>query len=220
MSAAGPVISKLRAQGDPRNVAGMARFGIRSRGEVLGVGVTELRRIARPHRGDHRLAEELWASGIHEARILAALVDDPAQVTRSQMNRWAGECDNWAATDACCWALFDRSAFAEEKARQWTRRRGEFVKRCGFVLMAGMAMHRKELPDEVFLGFLPIIAREAGDDRNFVRKAANWALRQIGKRNGALRRAAIAAAEEISRQPHRSARWIAADALRELRRTR
>ena len=134
------------------------------------------------------------------------------------MERWARDCDNWAATDACCCVLFDRTPFAIEKAHAWSTRRAEYVKRCGFVLMAGLAVHRKELPDEVFLGFLPVIAREAGDGRNFVKKAVNWALRQIGKRNPRLGRAAIRCARRIHRIDAPSARWIAADALRELNR--
>jgi len=139
-------------------------------------------------------------------------------VTRGQMERWARDCDNWGVTDACCGVLFDRTPFAIEKAHAWSRRRAEYVKRCGFVLMAGMAVHRKELPDDVFLDFLPVIARESTDGRNFVRKAVNWALRQIGKRNPRLRRAAIAAARRIHRLDSPAARWVAADALRELRR--
>ena len=139
---------------------------------------------------------------------------------RSGEVRWSDgwrDCDNWAVTDACCCVLFDRTPFAIEKAQVWSGRRAEFVKRAGFVLMAGLAVHPKELPDEVFLGFLPLIRREAVDGRNFVRKAVNWALRQIGKRNPRLRRAAIAGAEEIRKLDSPSARWIAADALRELR---
>jgi len=146
------------------------------------------------------------------------LVDDPGQVTRGQMERWASVCDNWAVTDACCCVLFDRTPFAIEKAFAWSRRRTEFVKRCGFVLMAGLAVHRKELPDRIFLRFLPVIQRGAADERNFVKKAVNWALRQIGKRNARLRRAAIATAKKIRRVDSAAARWIAADALRELQR--
>jgi len=193
----------------------MRRFGIKPTGEQLGVTVATLRALARRHRRNHALALKLWESGILEARILAALVDDPALVTRSQMERWARQCDNWAVTDACCCCLFDRTGFAEEKAHAWSRRRAEFVKRSGFVLMAGMTVHRKELPDSLFLGFLSDIRREAGDDRNFVRKAVNWALRQIGKRNPRLLRAATAEAKRIRLLPFRSAQWIAADALRE-----
>jgi 3-methyladenine DNA glycosylase AlkD len=153
---------------------------------------------------------------VHEARIIATLIDDPRQVTRRQMERWIRDCDNWAVTDACCCVLFDRTPVAIEKARQWTTRKAEYVKRGGYALMAGLAVHRKELPDAVFLEFLPVIRREATDERNFVKKAVNWALRQIGKRNPRLRRAAIAAAKDIRKLDSRSARWIAADALREL----
>ena len=212
------IIADLRSRRNARNVAGMRRFGIVSQSEQLGISVSTLRQLARPHRRNHALALELWESGIFEARVLAALVDDPARVTRSQMERWARQCDNWALTDACCCCLFDRTGFAEAKAYAWSRRKAEFVKRSGFVLMAGMAVHRKELPDKFFLGFLPVITREAADGRNFVRKAVNWALRQIGKRNPRLRRAAIAEGKRIRRIGSRAARWIAADALRELQR--
>jgi 3-methyladenine DNA glycosylase AlkD len=211
------IIAHLRSLRNERDIAGQLRFGIAPRGEHLGIRAPVLRTLARQHRRDHGLALELWASGIHEARVLAALIDDPKQVTRGQMERWARECDNWGATDACCGVLFDRTPFAIEKALTWSRRRAEFVKRCGFVLMAGLAVHRKELPDEVFLQFLPVIARESTDSRNFVKKAVNWALRQIGKRNPRLRRAAIAEAQRIVLIDSPAARWIARDALRELR---
>jgi 3-methyladenine DNA glycosylase AlkD len=134
------------------------------------------------------------------------------------MDRWVRDCDNWGLTDALCFGLFDRTPHAEGKAHEWSRSRQEFVKRSAFALMAGMAVHRKELGDEVFLRFLPVIAREAADERNFVKKAVNWALRQIGKRNPRLRAAASAAAGRIARIDSRSARWIARDALRELAR--
>ncbi len=132
------------------------------------------------------------------------------------MERWVRSCDNWAQTDACAF-LFDRTEFAEEKARAWSNRNAEFVKRSGFALMAGLAVHRKELPDRVFLRFLPVIAREAADGRNFVKKAVNWALRQIGKRNPRLRRAAVAEAKRILKLDSTAARWIARDALREFK---
>lgn len=193
----------------------MRRFAIASRHELLGIGATELRRLGRQHRRDHALALELWASGIHEGMILATIVDDPREVTRGQMERWVRDCDNWAQTDACAF-LFDRTAFAAEKAHAWSRRKAEFVKRTGFALMAGMAVHRKELPDVVFRRFLPVIRGAAADERNFVKKAVNWALRQIGKRNPRLHRAAVAEAGRIVRLDSRSARWIARDALREL----
>ena len=182
---------------------------------MLGIPAPVLRAIAREHRRDHALALALWNSGIHDVRALATLIDDPRQITRRQMNAWVRDVDNWAVTDAVAF-LFDRTAFAEATAHAWSRRTREFEKRAAFSIMAGMAVHRKELPDAVFLGFLPVIAREARDERNFVRKAVNWALRQIGKRNPRLRRAAIAEAKRIHRLDSRAARWIASDALREL----
>ena len=154
-------------------------------------------------------------SGILEAMILATIIDDPKQVTRGQAERWVRACDNWAQTDACAF-LFDRTEFAEEKAHAWAARKSECVKRTGFALMAGMTVHRKELPDEIFLRFLPVIRREATDERNYVRKAVNWALRQIGKRNPRLRHAAITEAKRILKLDTKAARWIARDALREL----
>ena len=216
MTTAAIIVAHLRRRRRPRDIEGQRRYGIAPQGEHLGIRAPVLRNIARQHRRDHALALALWSTAVHEARIIATLIDDPRQVTRRQMERWIRDCDNWAATDACCCVLFDRTPFAIEKARQWTARKAEYVKRAGFVLMAGLAVHRKELPDAVFLEFLPVIHREAADERNFVKKAVNWALRQIGKRNSRLRRAAVAAAKDIRKLDSRSARWIAADALREL----
>lgn len=217
MSTAARVMRELRAQRNEVNVAGQRRFGIVSSSQMLGISAPILRGIARRHRRDHALALELWATGVHDARGLATLIDDPKQVTRGQMERWVRDLDNWAITDAAAF-LFDRTPFAIEKATAWSSRKREYVKRAAFSIVAGMAVHRKELPDEVFLGFLPIISRESTDDRNFVRKAVNWALRQIGKRNPRLRRAAIAEAKKIRSLDSRAARWIASDALRELTR--
>ncbi|MSU50000.1 MAG: DNA alkylation repair protein [Opitutus sp.] len=211
------IIIALRVQGNPRNVEGQQRYGIRSTAEQLGIATPVLRGIARQHRREHALAGELWATGIHDARILATLIADPRKITRGEAERWVRACDNWALTDALAF-LLDRTDFAEMKAHAWSSRKGEFVKRTGFALMAGMAIHRKELPDEVFLRMLPVIARESTDERNFVKKAVNWALRQIGKRNPRLRRAAVAEANRIRKFDSRAARWIAADALRELAR--
>jgi 3-methyladenine DNA glycosylase AlkD len=213
--AARKIVAHLRSLRNERNIEGMKRFGIVSAWEQLGIGATRLRKLGRAHRRDHALALELWRSGIFEAMGLATIIDDPRQVTRAQAGRWVKDCDNWALTDACAF-LFDRTEFAEEKAHAWSARRAEFAKRTGFALMAGMAVHRKELPDEVFLHFLPVIRREAADGRNFVKKAVNWALRGIGKRNPRLRRAAIAEAKRILKIDAPSARWIARDALREL----
>ncbi len=210
------LVAHLRSLRSGANAAGQRRFGIAPRGEHLGIAIPVLRQIARDHRRDHALALGLWASGIHEARILAAYVDDPERVTGRQMDAWARDFDSWDVCDQVCGNLFDRTPHAPAKAEAWSARRAEFVKRAGFTLMACLAWHRDDLPDRLFLGFLPLIRREAADGRNFVRKAANWALRQIGKRSPALRRAAVAEARRIRRIDAASARWIAADALREL----
>jgi 3-methyladenine DNA glycosylase AlkD len=194
----------------------MARFGIRSK-KVYGVGVTPLRSLAKKIRPDHRLAEALWNSGYLEARILAALIDDPGMVTSRQMDRWAAVFDNWAVCDACCSVLFDKTPFAYAKARDWSRRKPEFVKRAGYVMMAVLAVHDKKAPDQVFLNYFPLIRRGAMDDRNFVKKAVNWALRQIGKRNRNLNRQALHLATDIQQLDSSAARWIATDAIRELR---
>lgn len=215
-SGAPGVIARLRSLGSRRNAAGQRRFGITPRTELLGIPIPVLRRIARAHRGDHGLALALWASGVHEARILAAYVDDPARVSARQMDAWARGFDSWDVCDQVCGNLFDRTARAQAKAAEWSRRRATFVKRAGFSMMACLALHRGDLPERVFLGFLPMIRREADDGRNFVFKAANWALRQIGKRSPRLRRAAVAEARRIARLDSPSARWIASDALREL----
>jgi 3-methyladenine DNA glycosylase AlkD len=193
----------------------MARFGINPT-HTLGISIPVLRRIAGEIGTDHRLAQALWASGVHEARILAGFIDDPARVTPTQMNRWAAAFDSWDVCDQVCSSLFDRTPFAFQKAIEWTRRREEFVRRAGFVLMAALAVHDRQAPDEPFERFLRIIARGSADERNFVKKAVNWALRQIGKRNRRLNRKAIAQAKVIQQMPSRAARWIAADAVREL----
>lgn len=194
----------------------MARFGIATWRALGGSNVPYLRTLAKRIGRDHRLAAQLWRSKIHEARILAALVDDPAQVTEGQMEAWAADFDSWDVVDNCCGSLFDKTPFAWRKAEEWSAREQEFVKRAGFALMAYLAVHDKEAPDQAFQRFLPLIEREAGDRRNYARKAVNWALRQIGKRNLALNRKAIATARRIHRTGPRAARWVASDALREL----
>ena len=209
------ILKKLKSMGSARNVAGMARYGISTEG-TLGISLPVLRKMSREIGWDHKLAQALWVSGIHEARILAGLVDEPASVTERQMERWALDFDSWDVCDLVCSNLFDRTPWAYRKAHEWSARKETFVKRAGFVLMAALSVHDKTAPDAAFTQFLPVIRREAGDDRNFVKKAVNWALRQIGKRNPALNRAAVRAARGIQRLDTRSARWIAADALREL----
>ncbi len=216
MSSIDKLIAELEAQANPANVAGMARFGINPR-NTLGVTMPVLRTMARRHRRDHELARQLWSTGIHEARILATLVDDPARVTRGQMNRWARDLDSWDTCDAACHNLFRYTPLAFDQAARWAAAKGEFVRRAGFSLMAGLAVKAKDASDAQFEAFFPLILEAATDNRNFVRKAVNWAVRQIGKRNRQLRVQAIALAEEIRQMDSPSARWIAADALRELR---
>lgn len=210
------VIERLEALADPMAVENMARYGVRG---VKGYNVAapHLKRIAKEIGKDHALAQELWASGILDARVIAAAVDDPRLVTEEQMEGWVRDFDNWAVCDACCSYLFDKTPFAYQKAVEWSEREEEYVKRAGFVMMAVLAVHDKKADDERFLGFLPIIKREALDVRNFVKKAVNWALRQIGKRNLSLNRAAVETAEEIHATGAPSAKWIASDALKELR---
>lgn len=209
------IVGRLRAMSNPSNVEGMARFGINSQ-NTLGVSVPAVRALAKEIGRDHILALDLWKSGIHEARLLASFIDEPALVTESQADRWARDFDSWDVCDQVCSNLFDKTPFASAKAREWSRREEEFVKRAAFVLMAALAVHDKKADDKLFESFLPIIKRESFDERNFVRKAVNWALRQIGKRNASLNRSAIRKANEILKLESRSAKWIASDALREL----
>jgi 3-methyladenine DNA glycosylase AlkD len=211
------VIEELRSRANARDLEGMARFGIDTSSALGGSSMPYLRWLAKRLGKDHALAAELWKSGIHEARLLAAMVDDPAQVTEQQMEEWAAEFDSWDIVDGVCGTLFDRTPFAYRKAVEWSSREEEFVKRAAFSLMAMLAVNDKKAPHSSFEPFLPIIEREAGDRRNFVRKAVNWALRQIGKRNPALNAVAIASAERIQRSGVRPAKWVASDALRELR---
>jgi len=211
------VLALLESMADPTNVAGMARFGITPRTRVLGISMPALRLLAKDLGTDHRLASGLWRSGIHEARVVATMVEDPARVTEAQADRWVRSLDSWDVCDQLCSNLLSRTPFAFASAREWAGRTREFEKRAGFALMAALAVHAKDASDRAFERFLPLIAREATDDRNFVRKAVNWALRQIGKRNERLHAEAIATAERIARMDARSARWIASDALRELR---
>lgn len=209
------VIRTLKSKRNPRNIAGMARFGINPE-NTLGISVVELRKLGKQIGTDHALALKLWLSGIHEARILASIVDDPSKVTEAQTECWVRAFDSWDVCDQVCGNLFWQMPFAPRQALEWSKREREFEKRAGFALMAYLAWHDREARDAAFERFLPAIVRGARDERNFVRKAVNWALRQIGKRNARLNRAAIRTARVIARQESRTARWVAADALREL----
>ena len=209
------VLKKLKSLANPESVKGMARFGIKSE-NAYGISIPNLRKLAKQIGKNQALALQLWSSGVHEARILAGMVDDPEQVTESQMEHWVNDFDSWDVCDQCCSNLFDKTVFAYLKAIEWSERKEEFVKRAGFVLMAVLAVHDKAADDDQFAQFFPIIKREATDERNFVKKAVNWALRQIGKRNRVLNQAAIDVGQEIKTIDSKAARWIAGDALREL----
>ncbi len=209
------IINRLKKYSVPKNREGMARFGIEVK-YALGVSVPNLRKTAKEIGKDHKLAQELWGTKIHEARILAGMIDDPKLVTEKQMESWVSEFNSWDLCDQCCMNLFDRTPLAYKKASEWSKRKEEFVKRAGFALMAVLAFHDKKAKDEVFIKFLPIIKKESTDQRNFVKKAVNWALRQIGKRNLNLNKEAIKTAKEIQRIDSKAAKWIAADTLREL----
>jgi 3-methyladenine DNA glycosylase AlkD len=209
------ILKQLKSLGNPAAAEGMARYGINTE-HAYGVSIPNLRKIARKI-GKHRpLAEALWSSGIHEARILAGMVYPPLEITGRQMEEWVRDFNSWDLCDQCCNNLFRKAVDAHEKAVEWSSRDEEFVKRAGFVLMACLAVHDKKAADAEFLEFLPIIKREAVDSRNFVKKAVNWALRQIGKRNLRLNQAAIVTANEINEMNSAAAKWIAADAVREL----
>jgi 3-methyladenine DNA glycosylase AlkD len=200
---------------DPARLEGMARYGIDT-SRAIGVSVTELRAVAKDVGRDHELAASLWATGIHEARMLATLVDEPDRVTEAQMDAWIAEVDSWDLCDGACGNLFDRTPFWRAKAVEWAAREPEFEMRAGFALMAWAAVHRKDEPDATFAAFLPTIEARSTDDRPYVRKAVNWALRQIGKRSAGLHAQALGAARRIGDVDARSARWIASDAIREL----
>jgi 3-methyladenine DNA glycosylase AlkD len=209
------VLEKLKSKARPDQLEGMARYGMVSEGR-LGLSIPELRKMAKEIGKDHKLALELWASGLQEARILAAMIDRPEEVTEEQMERWVRDIDSWDVCDQVCMNLFERVPFARRKISEWARREEEFVKRTAYSLIACLAWHDKKATDEDLMEYLPIIKDGAMDERNFVKKAVNWALRSIGKRNANLNRAAMETAKEIQQMDSRAARWVAADALREL----
>lgn len=215
------IITLLKSKANSENVKGMARFGINTK-NTLGISVPFLRKLAKELKQNypssnaiHLLAQELWASGIHEARLLAGFIDSPKYVTQLQMDAWVSDFDSWDICDQVCSNLFDKTSFAFEKARVWAKDEREFVRRAGFALMAALAVHDKKAPDEKFLDLFPLIIKYSSDDRNFVKKAVNWALRQIGKRNSNLLKHAKILAQEIRGMPSPASRWVASDALRE-----
>jgi 3-methyladenine DNA glycosylase AlkD len=213
------VINRLKPLGRPEGIAGMERFGIIT-GASFGIPAPVLKQFAREVKKKavdrHALAQQLWETGIYDARAVAFLIDDPKLVTRMQMDAWAGDFDNWATVDGTGGYLFCWTQFAYEKAVEWAGKKPEYIKRAGFSMMAYLAVHDKKAPDEKLAAFLPLIEKHSDDDRNFVKKAVNWALRQIGKRSVGLNKLAIEAAHRIRLKNTKAARWTAADALREL----
>ncbi len=209
------VLKGLKSHADPEAAAGMARFGITG-AKIYGVKIPVLRKMAKEIGKDHRLAARLWKENVRETRVLAGMIDDPEAVTGAQMDRWAKAFDSWEVCDQACMNLFWLTPFAYPKAVEWSGRDREFLKRAGFALMAVLAWKDKNAPDAKLAKFLPVIEREAGDGRNFVKKAVNWALRQIGKRNLALNRKAVATARRMAKQGSPAASWVASDAIREL----
>jgi len=209
------ILGKLRAKAKPDQVAGMARYGMAADNR-LGVSVPDMRQIAKETGKDHRLALELWKTGIPEARIVAALVDEPDKLTDGQMEDWVKDLNSWDVCDQVCMNLFDKTPLAWDKVVDWSEREEEYVKRAAFSLLACLAWHDKKAEDDRFIQLLPVIQRAATDERNMVKKAVNWALRHVGKRNAHLNQAAIATARQIQQMDSRAARWIASDAIREL----
>ena len=209
------VLEKLKSMANPKNVEGMARYGINSKNN-LGISIYKLRPVAKDIGKNHELALKLWDSGIHDARLLACFVEDPKKVTADQMDSWAKDFDSWDICDQACTSLFDQTSFAWNKSIKWAERDEEFVKRGAFSLIAGLAVHDKKADDSKFEDLFHIIKRESIDERNYVKKAVNWALRNIGKRNATLNKKAVKTAREIRKIDSRTARWIASDAIREL----
>ncbi len=209
------ILNYLKSVANPENVKGMAKFGINPE-NTLGIPVPVLRGLAKQYRKNHALARELWDSGYHETYLMAAFVDDPKQVTETQMENWVRDFDSWDVCDQVCSNLFDRTPWAYQKALAWSQQEEEFVRRAGFAMMACLAVHDKKAPDEKFEQFLPAIVKQAGDERNFVKKAVNWALRQIGKRNIYLHAQALELASDLANANNKTTRWIGRDALREL----
>jgi 3-methyladenine DNA glycosylase AlkD len=215
MPSVNDAMEKLKSKAKPDNLSGMARFGM-SVDTRLGIPVPEMRKLAKELGKDHELALGLWKSGIDEARIVASMVGVPAKLTEEQMDDWVKDFNSWDVCDQVCMNLFDKTPLAWEKVIDWSTREEEFVKRAAFALIACLAWHDKKAEDRQFIELLPVIKQGATDERNFVKKAVNWALRHIGKRNMELNKAALIAADEIRQIDSKAARWIASDAIREL----
>jgi 3-methyladenine DNA glycosylase AlkD len=215
MASVTEVLSKLNEQANPQNLEGMARFGIAVENR-LGVSMPTMRKIAKQVGRDHQLALDLWKTGIAEARIVASIIDDPKRVGEAQAEKWVRDFNSWDVCDQVCQNLLEKVPWVWQKISEWAERDEEFVKRAAFALIACLAWHDQSATDEQFTQFFPTLKQGATDERNFVRKAVNWALRNIGKRNRKLNKAALKLAKEIGRMDSKAARWIAADAIREL----
>jgi 3-methyladenine DNA glycosylase AlkD len=215
MASVKDVLDKLQSKAQPEQLKGMAKYGMTVE-QRLGVSVPDMRKLAKEIGRDHKLALDLWKTGIAEARILAAMVGDPAKLTEEQMEDWVKGINSWDVCDQVCMNLFEKNQLAWKKIADWSEREEEFVKRTAFSLIACLAWHDKKASDEKFIKLFPVIIRGATDERNFVKKAVNWALRNIGKRNLNLNEAAINTAKEIQRLDSKAARWVASDAIREL----
>lgn len=209
------LVAELRALGSEKDRAGMARFGINA-SRAFGISMATLAPIARKYRRQHELALALWDSGHHEARLLAVLIDDPKLVTAKQMDTWVAGIDSWDLCDQACMKLFNRTALVTRKIDKWAADKREFVRRAAFALIVGYAIHGKRVPDADFLPYLELVEKHATDQRNFVRKAVNWALRTLGKRSPALHAPALALARKLAASENTTARWIGKDAVREL----
>ncbi len=209
------IIKKLHSLASPVNVQGMARFGINPHNN-LGISIYQLRPLAKQIGTNHALALKLWNSQLHDARLLACFIEDPTKITSQQMDAWAADFDSWDICDQACTSLFDRSPLAYKKVFQWAEREEEFVRRAAFSLIAGLAVHDKTATEKDFDTFLTLCITYATDERNYVKKAVNWALRNIGKRTMTLNKEALKTAEKIKKIHSKSARWIASDAIREL----
>jgi 3-methyladenine DNA glycosylase AlkD len=209
------IIKILKQNKNSKNVEGMAKFGINHE-FALGISMPFLRNLGKQIGKNHELAIELWKTKIHEARILSTIIDDPKLVTKSQMNSWVKDFNSWDLCDQCCMNLFRKNEFAFEKSLEWMERKEEFVKRAGFALVATLAVHSRNLTNEDFEIYLQKINEKSDDERNFVKKAVNWALRQIGKRNIFLNKKAIEVSEKLINSDSKSAKWIGKDALKEL----
>jgi 3-methyladenine DNA glycosylase AlkD len=210
------IVAKLELLSTPENIEGMERFGITPE-KTYAVRIPELRKIAKESGKNHELALELWELDFRETKILACMIDDPKMVSSSQLNAWVLEFDYWEICDQCCMNLFRKTSFAYDKIFEWGEHEAEFVKRAAFSLLAVMAVHDKKQPNHQFEQYYPLLISASTDNRNFVKKAVNWALRSIGKKNSSLNKSSIDLAEEILALNTKSSKWIASNALKELK---